>query len=684
MRLRVVVLTIVAGCNAPPSKAPQVAVEASASVANADAAPIPIASPTLPPAPTVVAGKVGHGPVEAPHAGDIELLAITPDGGAAISCDDAGGVRLWPTLDGTREPRVVDVPEPKALAIGRRSDGFTVVELDDVGGIVVSNVDADGRDRSHATLAGDPAFAGIAMTEVGALAWRSDQTIALLGDDGATKSLLGTEPGQRLVTVGVSGRRAAVVIETSATTRRARWLKLEPQLAWGAWIDDGNALGHELAVSPDGSRIATVVTADGKPPQLEVIATATGKVELSVGTADPVALGFVTDQQLAVATAGGVAWLDVTAKPIVAPVAQQAAVSTGVAIGVGGGHGVVGVNGELSVVTPTGAQYLGYDLESPNVVAVGPDGHLMIALVDVYAMLDRDLHVASAPALSSVRGSSASELLWLAGDDWLVESADPRNNATQLSIVDLAQDKSTPVHGGMGVVPVILHDASTNLVTLSLDDTPEVDRYDRASHKLVRVSGLAKPKTFNQSELVPLSPKLAGGAVLVRVTMSDRLTLQWLDDARALDHAASSVRLDGAFAGADAAGHVFVWRTVDPSTLALVVYTAGKQTATLEHDGSVALWPDPTGTAVVEVGQRSIALYDVTGVRKWTQQLAGGTEALWLTDGTIAIVTAAGIARLDPATGAVLAARCGWRFGLSPKPHPPVARIEPVCEQLAR
>jgi hypothetical protein len=62
--------------------------------------------------------------------------------------------------------------------------------------------------------------------------------------------------------------------------------------------------------------------------------------------------------------------------------------------------------------------------------------------------------------------------------------------------------------------------------------------------------------------------------------------------------------------------------------------------------------------------------------------VVGVTEALWLDDGTIGIVSAAGIARLDASTGEVIAARCGWRFGLSSKQHPVSPRFEPVCTQL--
>jgi hypothetical protein len=72
----------------------------------------------------------------------------------------------------------------------------------------------------------------------------------------------------------------------------------------------------------------------------------------------------------------------------------------------------------------------------------------------------------------------------------------------------------------------------------------------------------------------------------------------------------------------------------------------------------------------------------VDTTRKWAQPLQGVTEAIWLDANTIAIISAAGIARVDASTGDVQAARCGWRFGLSAKQHPISPRVEPVCTQL--
>ena len=127
-----------------------------------------------------------------------------------------------------------------------------------------------------------------------------------------------------------------------------------------------------------------------------------------------------------------------------------------------------------------------------------------------------------------------------------------------------------------------------------------------------------------------------------------------------------------------------MWRDTPAGHLELVVFADGKPLHVLPNTGPIAIWPDPTGKRYVEVARSSVALYDISGKQLWFQQLATSQEALWLTDGGLAIISAGGVARLDPGTGAVTAARCGWRFGLATKPHPPSPRVEPLCAQLRR
>jgi hypothetical protein len=169
---------------------------------------------------------------------------------------------------------------------------------------------------------------------------------------------------------------------------------------------------------------------------------------------------------------------------------------------------------------------------------------------------------------------------------------------------------------------------------------------------------------------------------MLKVTIRDHTTVEWMTDDKA--SARTAVATIDSYSGADAAGRVFAWNNRADGELALEIYANGARVGSLPHQGPAALWPDPAATRVLQTGQHAVSLYQRDGKLLWTQELGGINEALWLADGAIAIVTAAGIARLDAKTGAVLAARCGWRFGISAKPHPAMARIEPVCTQLDR
>lgn len=671
---RAIVLAIAAGCGAHPAPAPRASpmVVADAAI---DTAPVAAT-------PRVVVPRHAHvGPIEAPHAGSIHTIAITPDGTAAISSDELGGIRLWPTLDGTREPRVVELAEPKALAIGTWPDGFTVVVLDQVGGLVIADVDGDGRTRSRATLPTEPAFVGVVMTELGVLAWRVDHTIELIGDRGATQSRLGTEPGQRLVSVAAGRRRAAAILETP-TGRRVRWLELAPQLAWGAWLDAGSELGGAIALSPSATRLALVVPGKGRSMQTLVIATATGAVLANEPVRDAIVLGFIDDDHLAIGGPGKVLWLDLDHPTPTVGFTEGAGVAV---LATGKGRAIGAVNGELIVATPTGAEYLGYELESPTVAAAAADGGLLVGIGDDFALLDRELRETTAPTLTAgiAAGGTVGHLLWVGGDDWLVQAA-PADRTTTLSLVDAARGSGKVLRAGLPVVPLLMYEPSTQLVTLSLSSAPEVDRLQPKTRLLAQLATVPSSRPFREVALIPTAPARAGGVQVVRIGLQAQLTLEWLRDPTELDKVSASATIDGSFAAADSAGHVFVWRNFDGRELTLVVYADGKPTGTLPHDGPVAVWPDPAGTRVVEIGQRTVSLVQVDGAVLWTQDLVAASQALWLADGAIAIVTAAGIARVDAATGAVTAARCGWKFGRSAKLHPMNARIEPVCVELDR
>jgi hypothetical protein len=563
---------------------------------------------------------------------------------------------------------VVALPEPHALAIGPRDGGYTAAVLDAAGGLYIANIDAQGASRAHVSLPAEPAFRGIAMASSGLVAWRADQTVVLLDGDGATRAQLATNPGERIVTVAVAGDHITALLDHTADGMRGvRALVLDAHPAWSRFVEIGGQVGSQLAVSPSGTELAVREAED------TIIVDPAGRLldRLPHVLAD--VLAFADDAHLVATHNGGqLLWITVgthRAEPRDTVTPQLVT---------GGGRVITASNSDLVVATDGDIKYLGYDVESAALAQPAADGQLLIGLGARFLLLDRALRVAGQPGFTVPAGAEVADLRWLGGDAWALEVASADDGKTSLELV--AGGKAKVVKSGLPVAHVLMYEPSTKLLTLSLGTSPSVYRFDPAKADLVRVASVPGD-TYVQTELVPVAPALAGGIQLLQVTLHDRTTVTWIADPARLDRVASRSSFHGAIAGTDAAGHAYGWEDTGDH-LVLAVYRDGKRTGTLPADGPVSLWPDPRGTRVAEVGTQAVTLVGLDGKVVWAKPLAGASQALWLADGALAVISGAGIARLDPQTGAVTAARCGWGFGASAKPHPPTSLAEPVCTQL--
>ena len=654
--------------------------------------PSPVTMPVTTPADAagpiapVVRGGDRAQRIEAPHAGAIVLLAAAPAGTPVLTVDELGGSRLWTALDGSAEPRVVDLARPVDIAIGPHPKGFVVGALDQVGALTVQLVDADGVTLQRLALPIEPAFGGVAAaSDRGVLAWRVDQRIVLVAPEtGAVSAQLAADSGQRILALAATADRAVAVIESSGK-RRARWITLAPQLAWGAFLDGADDLGANVAMSPNGKRIASLTT-EPRRGAIVVVLDAAGKLLARHPAGAALAAALPSDDHVALAQPRGVSWVALagaTTAPRAAAVLEPAAPATPLVAAAGGGRAVGAFNGQLVIATPRKTEFLGYALGSPSVAAAAPHGALLIGLGETFALLDDQLVARPAPDLRMPPRSVVADVRWLADDHWLVQSSRLDDGVTAVHLVDGASGKQHVVRKGMRMVHAMTHDPSTGLVALSLGDTPELLRHDPRKVRLEPVALVSKPKGFERTELAPVDPRLANGTQVVVVHMRDRLTLRWAKDAKQLDAAAGLV-VDGSLASIDRAGRAYVWQSTRTGGLVLAMYRDGTALGQLPTDGPAAVWPDPTGTRVLQVSQRAVTLVGVDGRRVWAQPLQGVTEAVWLDDATVSLVSAGGVAHLDAATGHVRAARCGWQFGLSAKPHPVAPRVEPVCTQLPR
>ncbi len=116
----------------------------------------------------------------APPAGAIHTLAVTPDGGAALTGDESGGTRLWPALDGSQEPRIVAIDRAVELAVTRRPDGYLAGVVDDNRGLTLVQLDGEGRMRAHRSIGGDPSVVAVRAVIGGIVVWTSDQEARVL------------------------------------------------------------------------------------------------------------------------------------------------------------------------------------------------------------------------------------------------------------------------------------------------------------------------------------------------------------------------------------------------------------------------------------------------------------------------------------------------------------------------
>lgn len=628
---------------------------------------------------TLVATSSRRTRIEAPHGGTIAALAITHDGRSVLSEDTLGGIRLWPALDGSLEPRVVDLPASRALAIGPDARGFVVGMLDDSGGVGVAVVDRDGIVLQRAAIAGDPPYVAIAMSSHGLVALRSDQELHRIADDGAIVGRLVSDPGVRVTGLAVSGARAIAQLEGSGTPH-ARWIEL-PALAWGATV---TVPAGELSLSPSGKRLLVVARASG---QVAVLDASSGAV-LGQDTIAGSAFALVDDQSLAILNS------TLEIRPVTRMQGKPSAPRTALPLpvtpamrsvfAIGGGRAIFAVQAELALGAPgQPVQYLGYELVAGHLASTAPGG---LAFAHGARAVQLDAQLAATPlelALPAQHASIAA-LRWLGGSQWLVEAVG-NDGAISIDVVDTATKRRSSVARALPSTHVLAYEPSTRLATISLGQGIDaVLRFDPAKGTMTTIAKVKRGSTYERASLVPVAPALANGAQLVVVRMDEQLSVRWLRDPSRLD-AGPATRLGGSLAAVDAAGRVHVWEpSQDPrNRLTIATYRDGARVGELPTDEVRRLWPDRAGNRLAQASQRVLALVDrASGKRLWAKTAQGVVEVLWLDDGSVGVVSLGGVARLDAATGDVLAARCGWRLALSTTPKQPATPFAPLCTQL--
>ncbi len=230
--------------------------------------------------------------IEAPPGGTIVQLAVTPTADAALTVDDAGEVRLWPTLDGKHPPIAVELPPATALALHKSGNEFVAL-LGLIGGAVVVRIDGDGKRLSVVELA---AIDGAAALDTGFVTWR----------------------GKHLEWVDVAGK----VTRTSDTEPRPVVPASKVTAKGSDLVVGGRYLGYAFPLQhlPTG-RDPNHLILSGPPDRfLQLTADLTVVGELAPTAPGATALTWLGDHDWLVDTpAGVVLWTEGAAGTLVAP-----------------------------------------------------------------------------------------------------------------------------------------------------------------------------------------------------------------------------------------------------------------------------------------------------------------------------------------------------------------------------
>jgi hypothetical protein len=636
--------------------------------------PSPAPAEPAPRTAETIVGTSGHGEpvveptsqpvVNAMHSTAIESLAVTDDGTVAVSTDLRHSVRLWPTLDGTREPVVIGMRPPLGVAVARLGDELVIAGLDEAGQLELVRTTRAGEVLRRVFVETGRPLASIQAAGLGFVGLRDDRAIVGIPVDGAalaTVTTLVADPGEHVTSLAVRHGRVLAMLENGSEVR-GRWVEPADGLHWGARTAALPIGPGPVALSPDGTRVAGVAR---NTKSAAIIDLARGRViarPYKETFPDPKLrpAGFLTNG-VAVFASGvdNVFWWGRVAPD------DTFALSRGpIAVG---DNLAVGASSEVLVLAGARAsdtiEFLGYRMgTTQSVLPIG--GNLLATDGRAVVEIDAALHTRAVHEMPSEDASRSWYTVTLVDRTHVVAGSYSRAGSG-LYLVDLATDKATLIDDKAGLLG---YEPSTRMLALQTQKEILIRIYDPKTATFGAAIGLPVELRDNP-RLKLFDPARAGGNVLAIATN------------------ASSV-LDSV--------HVTLVKRVDPTRDPPV--SLGRQRDLQVEEGfwdvngdSLSLidrviaptlpLASPDGSRTVELHDARITLRDKAGTETWTVPSAGATDLTWMPDGSL-IAHGAGMARLDLASGAFVQRQCGWRFGRWDI-HPGGFGVTSVCEAPA-
>lgn len=647
-----------------------------------------------------------------PHGGPITHVAVTEKADAAVTVDNLGGLRLWPSLDGKREPVPFTVNGAEALAITHAGDELLVGVVDQAGAGHLVRFSRGGVQRGKIQLPGDVIIDQIAAIDGGMLVARNDQSIERYDATGTLRGRIAADPSTSFGTLAVRHGIAAVMLvgrETSdgpailkkvrhkklllpvVVVERAsalRWITLGEGLAWGATIEvPKNIDPHALAISPSHKRVLLAELQTGQVDLFDV--GATGLTEAAgdgVINTQGGSIGLLDDDHAVAVAFSTVHWLiaKTAKKPDVDPwkietsPTQESVNDQVYAIGDGMFVSALGPNLVKQDLHDT--TYLGWsDVASGNVIVSGVgvgleprNGHMV--------WLDRNLQRENEVDVSELGYGPLSRTWWLDPNHAVLERGG-KDNMTDVLLVDVRHHEVSVALGTYRYIQQISYADNVGMIAIVVAGEIHRFKVDLEYDKTTALPTLLGNVQNSQFRL--LDPARANGLIAIGVgydELGERVT-SWRDaQASTIQGTKSKTPLLGAPVGIDATGMIYV-RAGDK-------VTGVRDGKDVEHfptgEVSEMLVSNAAGDRLAGIHGAELSVYDFKGGVKWRQNVWGAQAMLFTRDGTRLVVrTTGGLLMLDAATGERLSAACGFTFGIMTKtPAATALNTRPVCEDL--
>ncbi len=636
-------------------------------------------APVAPPPATSSAPAAGASVVHAPHGSVIDQIAVTDGGDAALTRDEDGALRLWPSFDGKHEPVVIAASPALQISIARSGDGLLLALLDRAGGIVLQHRTRAGAFVDQVALPPEPGFDDVQLVGTTVLALGRDQRIMRYDERGRATGSLGAPPTEEILALAVRGSHAVAAIARRGQQHVdvVRAIALTGSLAWGPPLRLPEQVSS-VSLSPDGKRLAGVGATTGHAllvelvPKLvvrsrgKILARAKDPFDGRRPNEAPPRTGFVDNDRVAVMPAGMIASFD-------QPDALVRIASN--TIGVVGDRVVVASDHDSLMIMLRGpVRFLGYRYRTAD-NQIAPAGKDLAFVSSDHAMqLDARLRRVRTAPLPDLFQSQLVPI-----DERRVIYAVAHDGGYRFVLRDLVTGAMIQLGLGTFLNNAVPYYEPTSRV-LAIKDESVTYRYALDPTKLA-VTRLPSLSTPTWGTFALLDPKQAGGAIAVTVEPSrtqDTSTIATYHEGGEPIRSRSRVEIDGTAIGTDRTGTTYV---LDGRRLTRYQHGKSIGDVALTLAGAAHLELTPSG-GILALGDRKLIMFGRDGVERWRTDVQHADQLALTHDGqTIVIDTAGGLIAIDAGTGARVASACAWDFGLYDEPLPAPSGAPSVCAE---